>query len=231
MPWAARSSARGAKWPSPCRLPVKPWHSTTSGSSSPRADLAGSWMVAGILPRVPGISMFFGLVLGCNSVTAATMHSAMAAKQASRIQGARVCLACFIWVPLFCFFQVYCTIIKTYSGWFVNCFLFKSSHIKNAKKATRASAFVVDTLAALLFIHLWYAIQHTHTDAGSLKGYLRSFLSVFLQSPKRQAVQRGFLALSGCKVQEVLPCPPSHSADKPAGQCYRDKEIQFFPHL
>ena len=28
--------------------------------------------------------------------------------------------------------------------------------IKNAKKATRASAFVVDTLAALLFIPLWY---------------------------------------------------------------------------
>ena len=56
----------------------------------------------------------------------------------------------------FWFFQVYCTIIKTYSGWFVNCVLFKSSHIKNAKKATRASAFVVDTLAALLFIPLWY---------------------------------------------------------------------------
>ena len=135
MPWAARSSARGAKWPSPCRLPVKPWHSTTSGSSSPRADLAGSWMVAGILPRVPGISMFLGLVLVCNSVTAATMHSAMAAKQASRIQGSRVCLACFIWVPLFCFFQVYCTIIKTYSGWFVNCFLFKSSHGQHKRDA------------------------------------------------------------------------------------------------
>ena len=27
----------------------------------------------------------------------------------------------------FWFFQVYCTIIKTYSGWFVNCVLFKSS--------------------------------------------------------------------------------------------------------
>ena len=116
MPWAARSSARGAKWPSPCRLPVKPWHSTTSGSSSPRADLAGSWMVAGILPRVPGISMFLGLVLGCNSVTAATMHSAMAAKQASRIQGARVCLACFIWVPLSGFFRFIVLPLKRIQG-------------------------------------------------------------------------------------------------------------------
>ena len=116
MPLAARSSARGAKWPSPCRLPVKPWHSTTSGSSSPRADLAGSWMVAGILPRVPGISMFFGLVLGCNSVTAATMHSAMAAKQASRIQGARVFLACFIWVPLSGFFRFIVLSLKRIQG-------------------------------------------------------------------------------------------------------------------
>ena len=105
---------------------------------------------------------------------------------------------------------------------------------KDSKRLTPAmleTFDVLDTLAALLFIPLWYAIQHTHTDAEFLKGYLRSFLSVFLQSPKRQAVQRGFLALSGCKVQEVLPCPPSHSADKPADQCYRDKEIQFFPHL
>ena len=104
----------------------------------------------------------------------------------------------------FWFFQVYCTIIKTYSGWFVNCVLFKSSHIKNAKKATRASAFVVDTLAALLFIPLWYAIQHTHTDAGSLKGYLRSFLSVFLQSPKRQAVQRNFLLCQVAKYKKFF---------------------------
>ena len=46
MPWAARSAASGAKWPSPLRLPVKPWQSTTSGSSSPRASLPGSCTVA-----------------------------------------------------------------------------------------------------------------------------------------------------------------------------------------
>ena len=46
MPCAARSCASGAKWPSPARLPVKPWQSTASGISPLRASLPGSCTVA-----------------------------------------------------------------------------------------------------------------------------------------------------------------------------------------